>query len=237
MSTTNATRRSRRLTSPSARRAAPVAVPSLTTSLYATGFRSPPASWVGSARHDRARPRRRLRGRRVLITGGLGFIGSNLARELVEAGREVAARRLADRRVRRQPRSTSPGSRTRVRVNISDVRDEHSLRYLVRDQDYLFNLAGPDEPPRLDARPVHATSRSTAAASSRSSRRAGITTPTIRIVFASTRQIYGRPQHLPVDEEHPIQPGRRERHQQDRRRVVPPALRRRVRTSASPSCG
>ena len=49
--------------------------------------------------------------------------------------------------------------------------------------------------------------------------------PELRIVFAGTRQIYGRPRHLPVGEAHPIDPGRRQRDQQDRGRVVPPPLR------------
>ena len=56
--------------------------------------------------------------------------------------------------------------------------------------------------------------------------------PAVAVVFASTRQIYGRPQYLPVDERAPARPGRRQRDQQARGRVVPPALRRGVRHSA-----
>ena len=75
-----------------------------------------------------------LEGKRVLITGGLGFIGSNLARRLVEARRDVV---LVDSLVPSTAAllTTSPGIEDRLTVNISDVRDEHSLRYLVRDQD------------------------------------------------------------------------------------------------------
>ncbi len=78
--------------------------------------------------HDRPRaPRVACDGRNVLITGGLGFLGSNLARELVEAGAERRARRLARSRVRRQPREHRRHRGPR-NVNISDVRDQHSLR-------------------------------------------------------------------------------------------------------------
>src|SRR5215470_19828468 len=80
-------------------------------------------------------------GRRVLITGGLGFIGSNLAGRLVELGARVT---LVDSLVPEYGGNLAniTGIEDRVRVNISDVRDEHSMRYLVRGQDYLFNLAG-----------------------------------------------------------------------------------------------
>ncbi len=80
-------------------------------------------------------------GRRVLITGGLGFIGSNLAIRLVRLGARVM---LVDSLVPEYGGNLAniTGIEDRVRVNISDVRDEHSMRYLVRGQDYLFNLAG-----------------------------------------------------------------------------------------------
>ena len=81
------------------------------------------------------------RGRRVMITGGLGFIGSNLARQLVELGADVL---LID--------SLIPGSggnlfnidgiADRSRVNIADVRQESTMNHLVRDREVIFNLAG-----------------------------------------------------------------------------------------------
>src|SRR5215203_3344627 len=82
-----------------------------------------------------------FRGQRVLITGGLGFIGSTLARELVGAGSNVI---LVDSLVPEYGGSllNIMGIENAVRVNISDVRDEHSLRHLVQGQDFLFNLAG-----------------------------------------------------------------------------------------------
>ena len=90
-------------------------------------------------------------------------------------------------------------------MNISDVRDEHSLRYLVRDQDVLFNLAG--QTSHLDSMADPYTDLEINARSQLSileACRHG--NPEITVVFASTRQIYGRPLYLPVDESHPIAP-------------------------------
>ena len=79
--------------------------------------------------------------KKVLITGGLGFIGSNLAIRLIEAGAKVT---LVDSLI-----PTYGGIlfniepvKYRARVNISDVRDPHAMKYLVAGQDYIFNLAG-----------------------------------------------------------------------------------------------
>ena len=82
-----------------------------------------------------------FRGARVLITGGLGFIGSNLARRLVEAGADVT---LVDTLIPEYGGNLDniEGIEDTVRINISDVRDAHSLEYLVQGQDFLFNLAG-----------------------------------------------------------------------------------------------
>ena len=83
----------------------------------------------------------RFSGIKVLITGGLGFIGSNLALQLVEVGADVT---LVDSLIPEYGGNliNIAGIKDKVRVNISDVRDEHSMRYLVQNQDYLFNLAG-----------------------------------------------------------------------------------------------
>jgi UDP-glucose 4-epimerase len=145
-----------------------------------------------------------FRGARTIITGGLGFIGSTLARELVELGAEVT---LIDSLVPEYGGSLHniAGLEGRVHVNISDVRDEHSLRHLVRSQDYLFNLAG--QTSHLDSMvdpytdlEINCRSQLSILEACRSRN------PDVKIVFASTRQIYGRPQRLPVDERHPIAP-------------------------------
>jgi len=143
-------------------------------------------------------------GSRVLITGGLGFIGSNLARELVEAGADVT---VVDSLIEDYGGSlfNIAGIEDAVHVNISDVRDEHSLRYLVGNQDYLFNLAG--QTSHLDSMrdpysDLEINCRSQLSILEACRHR----NPDVMIVFAGTRQIYGRPERLPVDERHPISP-------------------------------
>ena len=145
-----------------------------------------------------------FRGKRVLITGGLGFIGSSLARELVEAGSHVV---LVDSLIPEYGGNVEniAGIEDRVAVNVSDVRDRHSLRYLVRDQDFLFNLAGQTshidsmEDPYTDLE-INCRSQLFILEACRHHN------PGVKVVFASTRQIYGRPQYLPVDERHPVAP-------------------------------
>jgi UDP-glucose 4-epimerase len=143
-------------------------------------------------------------GKRALITGGLGFIGSNLARELVELGTEVV---LVDSLVPEYGGLLYNVAELedRLTINISDVRDEFSLRVLVRGQDFLFNLAG--QTSHLDSMLDPYTDLEINCRSQLSILEAcRHENPAVKIVFASTRQIYGRPQHLPVDETHPIVP-------------------------------
>lgn len=147
---------------------------------------------------------RTFRGRRVLITGGLGFIGSNLARALVALGARVT---ILDALIPEYGgnRRNLAGIARAVRVHIGDVRDRARLPRLVRGQDFLFNLAGqtshmdsmtdPDTDLEINCR----AQLSILEACRRHN-------PGLRIVFASTRQIYGRPEYLPVDERHPLRP-------------------------------
>lgn len=146
----------------------------------------------------------RFHGQRVLITGGLGFIGSNLAQVLVGAGAKVT---LVDSLIDEYGGNlfNIAGIEDRVHVNISDVRDEHSLRYLLRGQDVLFNLAG--QTSHLDSMvnpysdlEINCRAQLSILEACRHQN------PELRIVFASTRQIYGRPRQLPVAEDHPIRP-------------------------------
>ena len=142
--------------------------------------------------------------RRVLITGGLGFIGSNLAHRLVGLGAEVL---LVDSLVPEYGGNlfNVEGIQDRVRINISDVRDQHSIAYLVQGQDYLFNLAGQTS---------HMDSMADPFADLEINCRAQLSileacrkhNPGIKIVFASTRQLYGKPDRLPVDEAHLLRP-------------------------------
>jgi UDP-glucose 4-epimerase len=143
-------------------------------------------------------------GAEVLITGGLGFIGSNLARRLVDLGADVT---VVDSLIPDYGGNlyNLEGIRDRIQVNVSDVRDTHSLRHLVQGKDYLFNLAG--QTSHLDSmvNPMPDLEiNCQAQISILETCRAG--NPKIKIVFASTRQIYGRPLQLPVPETHPLNP-------------------------------
>jgi UDP-glucose 4-epimerase len=143
-------------------------------------------------------------GARVLVTGGLGFVGSHLSKRLVELGADVTIvdslipeyggnpyniREIADR----------------VHVNYSDIRDPWSIRYLVKNQDFIFNLAGQVshldsmEDPQTDL-DINCKSQLSLLEALRENN------PEARIVFAASRQQYGRPQMLPVTEEHPLVP-------------------------------
>ncbi len=145
-----------------------------------------------------------LTGSRVLITGGLGFIGSNLARRLLELGAQVT---LVDSLIPEHGGNlfNLHGIEQRVRLNISDVRDENSLQYLVQGQQVLFNLAG--QTSHLDSMLDPYTDLEINCRAQLSILQACRKwNPGVKIVFASTRQIYGKPDYLPVDENHLLRP-------------------------------
>ena len=141
--------------------------------------------------------------KKILITGGLGFIGSAIARRL--AG--IAEITLVDSLIPEYGGNFANihGIDGKVQVNISDVRDPHSMRYLVQGADVLFNLAGQTSHMDSMADPFtdmeincHAQLSILEACRHHN--------PDIKIVFASTRQIYGKPDYLPVDEKHSLRP-------------------------------
>jgi UDP-glucose 4-epimerase len=144
------------------------------------------------------------KGKKVLVTGGLGFIGSNLTRRLVEEGAQVT---VIDS-LMPEYGGNSHNLRDvedKVTINLSDVRDPFSMNQLVQGQDYLFNLAG--QTSHLDSMENPFTDLDINAKAQLSILEAcRMQNPDIRIVFASTRQIYGKPQYLPVDEKHPWHP-------------------------------
>jgi UDP-glucose 4-epimerase len=143
-------------------------------------------------------------GKSVLVTGGLGFIGSNLARRLVELGARVT---LVDSMIPDYGGNlfNVHDVRDRLTINIADVRDRSSMDHLVQGRDYLFNLAGQvshidsmrDPFTDLD---INCRSQLSILESCRHNNR------DVKIVFAGSRQQYGRPQYLPVDEKHPVHP-------------------------------
>lgn len=143
-------------------------------------------------------------GKRILITGGCGFIGSSLARRLSGLGASVT---LVDSLIPQYGGNlfNIHDIRDRLTVNISDVRDPHAMAYLIQGQDYLFNLAG--QTSHLDSMTDPHTDLDINASAQLSILEACRKfNPGIKIVFASTRQLYGKPEYLPVDEQHPIKP-------------------------------
>lgn len=143
-------------------------------------------------------------GKNVLITGGAGFIGSSLARRLVDAGAHVF---LVDSLIPEYGGNLRniAGIRERVHLNISDVRDPHSMKYLVQGIDFVFNLAG--QTSHLDSMHDPFTDLEINSRAQLSILEAlRIHNPGARVVFASTRQIYGKPDYLPVDEKHALRP-------------------------------
>ena len=142
--------------------------------------------------------------RRVLITGGAGFIGSNLARRLVELGADVL---IIDSLIRDYGGNlfNLTDIRDRVTVNISDVRDENAMHYLVQGRDVIFNLAG--QVSHLDSMndpytDLEINCRSQLSLLEACRKYNG----GVKVVFAGTRQVYGHPEHLPVTEKHLVRP-------------------------------
>ena len=143
-------------------------------------------------------------GQRTLITGGLGFIGSNLAIRLSQLGARVT---IIDSLIPQYGGNlfNLNGHEDAVHINLSDIRDRYSLEALLKGKDVIFNLAG--QTSHLDSMHDPETDLAINGTAQLSlleiCRRVN---PEARIVFASTRQIYGKPQYLPVDEAHPIEP-------------------------------
>ncbi len=142
--------------------------------------------------------------RKILITGGAGFIGSNLAHRLTDLNAHVT---IVDSLIPEYGGNlfNIKGIEKQTSLNISDVRDAYSMRYLVQGHELLFNLAGQTshmdsmQDPFTDLE-INSRAQLSILESCRKYN------PDIKIIFASTRQIYGTPQYLPVDEKHPIQP-------------------------------
>jgi UDP-glucose 4-epimerase len=138
-----------------------------------------------------------------MVTGALGFIGSNLTRALADLGAEVLA---VDSLLPDYGGNlfNLDGYEKRVRINIADVRG-HGMEYLVRGQEVLFNLAG--QVSHIDSMTdpftdleINCRSQLWILEAVRKNN------PGVKIVYAGTRQVYGKPQRLPVDETHLLNP-------------------------------
>ena len=144
------------------------------------------------------------RGRPVMITGGLGFIGSNLARQLLDLGADVM---LVDSLIPDYGGSLENirGVEDRLRVNVADIRQQTTMNYLVQGREVIFNLAGQVShidsmrDPYTDLE-INCRSQMTVLEACRRNN------PGVKVVFAGTRQIYGKPDYLPVDENHLVRP-------------------------------
>lgn len=144
------------------------------------------------------------RNRPILVTGGLGFVGSNLARRLVDLGARVT---LVDSMIPDYGGNfyNIAGYEQRLRVNIADVRDPYSMRALVRSQAVIFSLAG--QVSHVDSMSDPFTDLEINARSPLSILEAcRHESPDAKIIYAGTRQQYGRPRYLPLDEDHLLQP-------------------------------
>lgn len=146
----------------------------------------------------------RFRNKSALVTGGLGFIGSNLVRRLVESGCKVS---VIDALIPQHGGDlyNLADVQDRATIVVADMRDDAALRHLVRGQDYVFHLAGQIShgdsmrDPELDLA-VNCTATIKLVEACRAQN------PSAILVNTSTRQVYGTPRYLPVDEAHPIDP-------------------------------
>lgn len=142
-------------------------------------------------------------GKSILITGGAGFIGSALARRLAPHANVSIMDSMIPEFGGNLKNLASVSNK--IELNISDVRDSHSLPQLIGDSDVIFNMAGQTshldsmENPFVDL-DINARAQLSILEAVRQ-----VDHP-VKIVFASTRQLYGRPKYLPVDEAHPVQP-------------------------------
>ncbi|HEY4397262.1 MAG TPA: NAD-dependent epimerase/dehydratase family protein [Acidimicrobiia bacterium] len=143
-------------------------------------------------------------GRRCLVTGGLGFIGSNLALVLSAGGAEVT---VVDALVPTHggDRANLDGAAGRIEVIDALVDDVALVRDAAAASEVVFNLAGQVshvesmERPRFDLE----VNTATQVGFLEILRDVGSTAV---VVYTSTRQIFGHPRYLPVDEDHPVSP-------------------------------
>ena len=147
-------------------------------------------------------------GKHVLVTGGLGFIGSNLAIRLLELGAYVTIVDSLIPETGGNPFNIEPvQDHVRLSVRTVDVRDVLAMERLVRNQAVIFNLAG--QVSHIDSMQdpftdLEINCRSQLALLDTCRKFA----PETKVIFASTRQIYGRvpEDQLPVDERQPPSP-------------------------------
>ncbi len=143
-------------------------------------------------------------GKKVLVTGGLGFVGSNLSLRLLELGAEVQVVDALLPDCGGNPFNLQPAC-GRIRLSREDLRNQQFMETAVAGCDLIFNLAGQVshlgsmQDPQQDLEINCRAQLSLLEACRRAN-------PKVKVVFASSRQLYGRPVALPVDEKHPVEP-------------------------------
>ena len=141
-------------------------------------------------------------GKKVLVTGGLGFIGLNLSRRLLELGASVT---VLDNFMPPDVSELHADFLARFRVALADIRDEEKVERVVRDQEIIFNLAGKSGAAGSNKTPlndldINCRGHITVLEACRAFN------PGVTIIFPSSRLVYGKPLYLPVDEKHPLEP-------------------------------
>ncbi len=149
-------------------------------------------------------PLEAYRGKRTLVTGGLGFLGSNLALRLLELGAEVHVVDALLPDCGGNPHNLEPAC-GRIQISREDLRNREFMEGAVAGCELIFNLAGQVSHLGSMQDPQHDLAINCSAQLSllEACRRSN---PRIKVVFASSRQLYGRPVALPVNESHPVEP-------------------------------
>ena len=142
------------------------------------------------------------RGEKVLVTGGLGFIGINVCLRLLDLGAQVT---VLDNFVPPNPEAPLAAVLSRLQVAVADIRDADKVERVIRDQKVIFNLAGKSGAADSNKTPlndldINCRGHLTILEACRSFN------PEVAIVFPSSRLVYGKPRYLPVDELHPLAP-------------------------------
>lgn len=144
------------------------------------------------------------RDQHVVVTGGLGFIGSNVALRLADAGARVTVIDSEAPGCGANPWNLE-GARSPITVVRADISDATNFTDLLKDTTAIFNLAGEISHSRSMEDPERDLALNTVA-QLRFLKVCQAVRPGVRIVYAGTRQVYGKPEYLPVDEKHPIRP-------------------------------
>lgn len=137
---------------------------------------------------------------RVLVTGGAGFIGHNLALYLHERGFSVV---VLDSLERASPVALKRLAEHGLAVVKGDVRDKHSFKTLVEKSDVVVHLAAYISVEESFDKPYEYVSNNAGGTAAVASLCTELSKP---LVYASSAAVYGNPVKTPIPEEHPLNP-------------------------------